>query len=404
MTRATREHFRVQPFGASVPLDFEAVVTVPERERLLDGLIPEAMEDKWVVFHEAPHLFFHRSWTGQPVYRLTLAPTDDGARLIEARWSADLASSAAADPAYEARVLRFLVFQLLLRQPGRFPLPAMMEDVSALLYQHHIAGTAFPPDQAPPPADPASWRPASSARDATATLHHFAIVTYAIPPDRVAGLVAPRFGLDCVAIDGAERALVSVVPFQDHDFRWPATSETRRRFGQTNYRIYVRDRETGRRAVWFLGTSLGSWTVVVPRCLWRLPWHYGRFAIACEQNADGRYTTYRFATRSWWAPLELELDHEPDRPLELPGFTDTATGLDVLTHPLDGYYRRTDGRLGTYSVWHERMTPTAGLVRRARIGLLDRLGIVPFAEQAAAHSVLIQPRIEFLIRLPPRCS
>ena len=66
----------------------------------------------------------------------------------------------------------------------------------------------------------------------------------------------------------------------------------------------------------------------------------------------------------------------------------------VLTHPLDGFFRRRDGDLGTYSVWHERLAPTPGRVRHARIGLFDRLGIVPFAEQTAAHSVLIQSRTE----------
>jgi hypothetical protein len=133
-----------------------------------------------------------------------------------------------------------------------------------------------------------------------------------------------------------------------------------------------------------------------------LPWHYGRFTITCEQAVDGRYSTYRVETRSRWAPLALELDHDPDASLELAGFADRTIGLDVLTHPLDGFYRRGDGRLGTYSVWHERLAPTPGRVRHARIGLLDRLGVVPFAEQADAHSVLIQPKTEFLIRLPPR--
>jgi hypothetical protein len=85
-----------------------------------------------------------------------------------------------------------------------------------------------------------------------------------------------------------------------------------------------------------------------------------------------------------------------------PGFADTKTALDVLTHPLDGFFRRRDGDLGTNSVWHERLAPTPGCVRHARIGLFDRLGIVPFAGQTAAHSVLIQPRTEFQIHLPPR--
>ncbi len=241
-----------------------------------------------------------------------------------------------------------------------------------------------------------------SRLDAITTLRHFAIVTYAVPPERLRPLVHLRFDLDTVVIDGAGRALISVVPFEDQDFRAAAWPSPRARFGQTNYRIYVVDRETGQRAVWFLGTTLGSWTVAVPRYLWRLPWHYGRFAIACEQDGAGRYTTYRFDTQSAWAPVRLELDHEPDAPLSLPGFADLETALTILTHPLDGFYTRRDGRLGSYSVWHERLVPTGGRVRSARLGLLDRLGVVPFAEQAVAHSVLIQPRTEFLVRLPPR--
>jgi hypothetical protein len=392
-------------FGDGVPLAFEATVSAAEADRLRVGLISQSMEEKWNVVHDAPHLLFHRSWTGLLVYRVTLESTEDGgARLCDARWNAGIAAADGADAQYEARVLRFLVFQLLLHQPGRFPLPPGVEPdgVYGSLVQHSVSGTMFPPEPDPRPIDPASRRPRAKPRDVITTLRHFAIVTYAIPPERLAGLVDDRFALDTVEIDGRTRALISVVPFEDEDFRWAASDGPRWRFGQTNYRIYVRDRQTGRRAVWFLGTTLGSWRVVVPRYWWRLPWHYGRFAFACELNADGRYTTYRIETRSRWGPLTLALDHHPRAPLALAGFADTATALDVLTHPLDGFFRRRDGRLGTYSVWHERLTPTPGHVREARIGLLDRLGIVPFAEQADAHSVLIQERTEFQIHLPPR--
>jgi hypothetical protein len=74
----------------------------------------------------------------------------------------------------------------------------------------------------------------------------------------------------------------------------------------------------------------------------------------------------------------------------------------TLTHPLAGAYHRSDGRLGTYSVWHEPLTLTVGRIVRARIGLFDRLGLVPFEQQAEPHSVLIQPLTEFTIKLPPR--
>lgn len=245
-------------------------------------------------------------------------------------------------------------------------------------------------------------RPPVSGIDAITTLRHFALITYAVPPERLRPLVDARFDLDCVTINGASRALLSVVPFEDQDFRAAAWPSPRWRFGQTNYRIYVIDRATGARAVWFLGTTLGSWTVMIPRLWWRLPWHHGAFAIDCAQDAKGRYVRYRIATRSQWAPVTLELAHEPGHPLQLPGFDDLDHAITVLTHPLTGYYHRRDGRMGSYSVWHERLTPDPGRVIRARFGLLDRLGIVPFAEQAATHSVLIQPRTEFIVTLPPR--
>ena len=44
-----------------------------------------------------------------------------------------------------------------------------------------------------------------SAIDAITTLRHFALVTYAVPPERVRPLIHPRFDLDLVTIDGAPR-------------------------------------------------------------------------------------------------------------------------------------------------------------------------------------------------------
>lgn len=233
------------------------------------------------------------------------------------------------------------------------------------------------------------------------TLRHFAIVTYAVPPERLQALVHPRFELDCVVFDGRPRALLSVVPFEDQDFRAAAFPSPRWGFGQTNYRIYVRDRVSGSRAVWCLGTTLGSWAVAVPRYLWRLPWRYGRVRFDCVQDHSGRYACFRMTTESRWASAELDIEDLGTPPV-FDGFPDAETGLVALTHPLTGYYTRRDGHLGSYAVWHERLMPSAGRVRSARWDLLDRLGIVPFAEQRTPHSVLVQPRTEFIVRLPPR--
>ncbi len=244
-------------------------------------------------------------------------------------------------------------------------------------------------------------RPTPSGIDAVTTLRHFAIITYAVDPALVRPLIHPRFDLDCIVIDGVSKALVSVVPFEDQDFRAAAFPSPRSRFGQTNYRAYVYDRATGERAVWFFGTTLGSVFVVVPRYAWGLPWHYGRFKFACASDSLGKYSAYRIVTKSRWAPAVIDLIHEPDREVEYPGFPTPETGEVVLTHPLIGYYTRRDAKLGSYSVWHDRLSASPGRVREAKIDLLDRMGLVPFAEQAKPYSVLIHARTEFLIRLPP---
>src|SRR5437867_8168250 len=115
-------------------------------------------------------------------------------------------------------------------------------------------------------------RPRLSRRNVVTTLKHFAIVTYAVEPGRVRSHVHPRFDLETFSgEDGSVNALVSMVPFEARDFRFLAAPRVKFRFGQTNYRTYVIDRETRQRLVWFFGTSLDSWSLVVARHVWKLP-------------------------------------------------------------------------------------------------------------------------------------
>ena len=111
------------------------------------------------------------------------------------------------------------------------------------------------------------------------------------------------------------RALVSVVTFLDRDFRFIACPWITRSFGQTNYRAYVQDTETGEQAAWFFGTCLDSVSVAVPRHLWKLPWHRARMAFDCRYDAaTARYSTFIVRTRSSWAPAHLEIKDGDGRP------------------------------------------------------------------------------------------
>ena len=242
-----------------------------------------------------------------------------------------------------------------------------------------------------------------SGIDVVTTLAHFAIVTYMVEPDALRPHIDARFDLDTIIdAEGREKALISVVPFLDQDFRFVRFPWKKWRFGQTNYRAYVRDRNTGEHVVWFFGTVLDSWTVNIPRFAWRLPWHRARITFDVAYDADfGRYSHYQMTASSNWAPARLAIEDSGKPPTQLTGFPELESGLVLLTHPLYGYYYRRDGSLGRYSIWHHRLETTLGTVTEASFPLLDQLNLVPTGDLTSVHSVLIQPETEFTIYLPP---
>ncbi len=245
-------------------------------------------------------------------------------------------------------------------------------------------------------------RPAPGAVDVQCKLQHFGIITYAFDPIRFEGVMPSRFRLDTVSIGGVEQGLLSVVPFEDVDFTSARYPFPKFRMGQTNYRIYIVDTATGEKCVWFLGTTLDSWTRVVPRHVWNLPWHAGKVRFDCQRDHEGSYARYSMETTAAWAPARVEIVGDGPVGPALAGFPDIETALVFLTHPLRGYYHRWDGKLGTYHVWHERLQVSSGRLVHAHFGLLERLGLVTAAEQEHPHSILLEPINEFTIYLPPR--
>lgn len=242
-------------------------------------------------------------------------------------------------------------------------------------------------------------RPVRTGVDASTLLRDFAIVTFAVDPDRLAaalptGLRPEARGLD----DGRLVGFVSAVSFRDIDFRFAATSWLRASFDQTNYRAYVTGPD-GRRAVYFFGTTLDSPLVAVPRLAWGMPWHRGRTNLTADWTADGRCRVYRHTCNGPWGAADVELEGTGIPLGRLDGFADVDDAAVVLTHPLDGYFTGRGGRLGRYAVWHPRLRPQLGIARRASYRFFSDAGLVDAG--ARPHSILLQRAIDFDVLLPP---
>ncbi len=240
--------------------------------------------------------------------------------------------------------------------------------------------------------------------DIDSPLDHFALITYAVPLERLTPHIpADRFEIPTFDIGGEQLALLSVVPFIDANFRFRMLPFARFHFAQTNYRVYVIDRESGEPCVWFFGTTLGGWPVHVARFLWKIPWYPAKYRWRCEFNeAEKRYDTFHYEARSKWADARIDLADTGKGVESLPGFASPDEMTLVLTHPVDGYFYRLDKKVGTYSVSHDLLPLTVGAPRDLHFGLLERLGVLTPAEMQEPHSVLLCRRTLFHIYMPPR--
>jgi hypothetical protein len=94
---------------------------------------------------------------GQLRCKRALEAASAGFEVTESLWASQYAANPQADIQYEAKLVEFLLGNLLLGQSKPFPRPARFIDPLPGLFQHHLAGTGF--REEPHPAD-------SSASDA----------------------------------------------------------------------------------------------------------------------------------------------------------------------------------------------------------------------------------------------
>lgn len=119
---ATKQDFNIQPFpDAHVTIDINLSYSKKDRLKIIKGLIPREMEDKWFVFFDQGVLNFHRSWTGFCVYRVYC--NDDGNKfiLIQADVNQDQEQYTETNDEINRQMIAYLINVLLLKETAKFP-------------------------------------------------------------------------------------------------------------------------------------------------------------------------------------------------------------------------------------------------------------------------------------------
>jgi len=206
-------------------------------------------------------------------------------------------------------------------------------------------------------------------------LRHLSMLVYAVPAERVRGLVPSSFDLEETVRNGRRMAWVSVTSFQDRSERREES------FEQTTYAIHVT--RNGKPGQWVLGMSLGSLSAVASRNLWPLPWHLSAMELeaAFDPHRCG-YEAYRLRSQSEWANANWAIE-DTGEPLRVEDRTELPDSLRLpLIHR---YFLRRDGLLGAQRLQLSEQFATRGRVQFATCDVLVRLGLLTNEELQRPH-------------------
>lgn len=142
-SEATSSSWNSKPFVEGVSLQYRAQFTQDQFNRIVLGLIPQEMEDKWFIYFVEPYLFLHRSWTGEPVYRLSLELGPEFAEVAECMLEKKWIGQLHIDLDHHAALVDFIVSNLLLGMTKPFPVPDQIDEPGRSVYQHSVSGTAY---------------------------------------------------------------------------------------------------------------------------------------------------------------------------------------------------------------------------------------------------------------------
>lgn len=103
----------------SVAIDLEPHFYDPEDVvRMKRGFIPKEMEQKWFIYCTDEYIYFHRSWTGNLIYKVYIYEGDDGEWVITcADVNRDPEQYGGTDNAEDERIIFELIDEYLLQAP-----------------------------------------------------------------------------------------------------------------------------------------------------------------------------------------------------------------------------------------------------------------------------------------------
>lgn len=244
-------------------------------------------------------------------------------------------------------------------------------------------------------------RPDENILNVHTYLEHFSIITYLVEVEKLRKHIPEEFDIFTLNINFIEYGLVSAVTFIDKDFNFKNILPFYKvSFPQTNYRSYIIDKKSGENCAWFFGTGIGSKLVNIPKNLWKMPWFYSIYETEFIHNI--KYEKYKINIHAENSSAQIDIVEDNVSSFGKLDFKDINQAQLILTHPVTGYFKRSDHQIGKYKIWHPEMKISTARANNLYFEKFEKLNLLDAEEMKNPYSILLTKEIEFIIDLPPK--
>jgi len=122
MKIAKPQDWKIEPLpDIYVTVDLNLSYSKSEKKKIIMGLIPKVMEEKWFVFFDQEVLNFHRSWKGHCIYRVYCCDDGDKFVLTHADVNRNPEQYKETIDEFDQQMIPYLIDILLLKKQAKFP-------------------------------------------------------------------------------------------------------------------------------------------------------------------------------------------------------------------------------------------------------------------------------------------
>lgn len=122
-------------------LDIDATIEYDAYQLIEKGFVPQTKEDKWFIYmNEAGWLHIHRSASGSCIFKVQFESVANGYTITHAKVNRHPDQYKGQDPAYDARLLIYLIRKLLLKHNVPFPMPGNVPHKQKSTHEKMVMG------------------------------------------------------------------------------------------------------------------------------------------------------------------------------------------------------------------------------------------------------------------------